>query len=243
MFPKLAHFAPKVETLETGVPYAISINPADEWKAGQLPISWINRQYGVLREMTRGLKLILYPESSPTGRLHFHGTIEVYDVFNYLMFLKGLALYGTYCIKGIVPDKPDATTTGALLEEGTETEEVATTSHKWLEYCTKQSYLFIPLFDSSVLAYPLVITPPVLMGSDVIDSTKPKVRRGRTVLPSTKTSLPDNSNAKRRSGKARTPADGEREVFVDGVSVGGVWKEDPLGRTNERPSQNTPSQK
>lgn len=167
-YVKQAYTAPKVESLKIGEPMAISINPKDEWQAGQLPIAWIRKQYDQLKQLVRGCELSLYPESSPTGRLHFHGYIIVTEILPYLMTLHGLALYGTYCIKHLK----------------NKVSEDAEDENKWEDYCKKQSHVFECLFKSNVLSYPMEITPPIVLPDGIIvpipPSKKPRQPKGIT---------------------------------------------------------------
>lgn len=159
---KLPHSAPKVEDLVLGELYAISLNPIEEWKAGQLPIAWVKKQYTLLKELVRGCELQLYPESSPTGRLHFHGYILIKDTLEYLMTLKGLSCYGTYCIKPI--------TDGGLVQGGdTEASHLGVDEgdvpQTWQQYCTKQAFIFEPLFKNSIMSYPMTLTEPIRLNT------------------------------------------------------------------------------
>jgi len=95
------HSAPDVETLQTEIPYAISINPIEEWNPSQLPMTWVIKSSSQIVECMRGVEMTLYPESSPTGRLHYHGLIIIKDIIEYLSFLNVYKKYGSFCIKDI----------------------------------------------------------------------------------------------------------------------------------------------
>lgn len=144
-FEKAKFTAPHLEDIEVGVTYAISINPIDEWHGGgQTLLAWVKKQYNTLRENTHGVIMELYPEASPTMRLHFHGTLVVKDIYGYMKTLKALAPHCTYCIKQI-----------------TDTEEDYQTDETWHEYCLKQVDIWKPLFKSSIMCYPLQLIPVI----------------------------------------------------------------------------------
>lgn len=133
--------APRVEDIKLSQLYAISINPQEEWSSNQQITAWTRKVYTSLRSIVRGVELELFVESSPTGRLHFHGTILIIDVVLYLRFLKELMTQATFAIKEIkdtyAEDEDDYVT--------------------WDKYCIKQAHIFGPLFDHNTVSYPLKI--------------------------------------------------------------------------------------
>lgn len=149
---KPPHVAPKVENLQLGATYAITINPSNEWTSGQMPIEWVRRQYDQITQLCRGVELCLYVESSPTGRLHFHGIMKLINIIDYLRFVSNMKSYCTYAIK-------------EFFEAAAETDTKVNPSGKspyllWHEYCTKQSKIWTPIFKSNVLNYAIEIVPP-----------------------------------------------------------------------------------
>lgn len=150
----LKYSAIKFEDIEIDVQYAISINPLNEYSVSQKPIQWIKKNYDLLQQIVRGCTLELYPESSPTGRLHFHGYITIHDIFEYLKFLHGLAVYGTYCIKTITPPIDNEEEEYVIQEDSEESESPYDT---WEKYCRKQQNIWIPLFANNIMCYPIEI--------------------------------------------------------------------------------------
>lgn len=139
--------APRVEDIKLNQLYAISINPQEEWQANQQITAWVRKVYVSLRSIVRGCELELFVESSPTGRLHLHGTVLIIDVILYLRFLKELMTMATFAIKPIRD----------TYSEGDEEDFVT-----WDKYCIKQGHIFGPLFDGpTLLSYPIKLVPVI----------------------------------------------------------------------------------
>lgn len=144
--------APKVESLAVGQTYAITINPSNEWTAGQLPIEWVRRQYDQITQLCRGVELELFVESSPTARLHFHGIMKLKNIIDYLRFVRDLQSYSSFAIKEFFE---------ASREVNTDANPMGKSPYLlWREYCTKQKSVWEPIFKTNVLNYAIVIVPP-----------------------------------------------------------------------------------
>lgn len=119
--------------------YAFTINPKQECKSSNIK-GWYRDQWNELRSIIKGCSAQLHLESSPTGRLHWHGYIKVTNVADFRSFLYALALHGTYVIKEQF--------------EGRE----------WEEYIQKQRNIWSIIVDGwkdPNLTYPLLIDTSV----------------------------------------------------------------------------------
>lgn len=116
--------------------YAITINPCDTfqyWKASTH--DRIKNAHSALIHQYNdwlGVKFVkLYLESSPTGRLHWHGIISINDLLSfYLVTLRSLQHWCTYEIDTI--------------------NDIA----KWKIYCTKQEFVFNDKNDTRRSIFP-----------------------------------------------------------------------------------------
>lgn len=130
------HKGVKIEELVTGQTYAISINPKFQPTAlnKHRIYFWYRAFYDSLVKHKNSVELKLYLESSPTARLHFHGTIRIKEIIGYLGFLSALAEDTSYEIDTI------------------EDEQV------WIEYTQKQYDIWEPYFEGNIIGYPIKIT-------------------------------------------------------------------------------------
>lgn len=149
-YQKAQHVAPKIEDIKEGEIMAITLNPSKEHDPTKHVMVFIKSQYNYLSEHseTGGYKLLLFPESSPLGRIHFHGYIVIDNLLNWLT--KGVILLkdlNSFAIKKFFDtDKPQD-----------EDEEHLSGTEKWMKYCIKQKHIFKPLFDNNTLDYPIDI--------------------------------------------------------------------------------------
>lgn len=139
--PKFKHSAPKFELMVLKDPYAITINPIDEFDVKQPLSAWIAKQHRLLSDLLFDCNLTLYLEASPVGRLHFHGTIKIDNFLGYLRTLNCLQKYGTFCIKPI-----------REAMEGSEYES-------WDAYCKKQSDIWEPYLRGTIYTLPVQFKP------------------------------------------------------------------------------------
>lgn len=186
-FTKSKHSGPKIELIDDDETMAISINPIEVWHPNFHPLSFIKKEYEKLKQAANGVELELYPESSPTGRIHFHGFITVRSKWGYLATLAALPSIGTYCIKQFFDketseeddvdsssesepqsetsesEQDEEATAAELdpLEEGVQESVRKNAENAWLEYCLKQEKLFQPLFIKSIMNYPLHVLPVI----------------------------------------------------------------------------------
>lgn len=153
-YRKSGHSAPELETVKLDIEMAISINPSKSWDgvpAHLLP--FINHQLDDINQILYDTSIVLCPEFSPIGRVHFHGWITPKSHLGYLTTLYGLANIGTYCVKQMMePKKQDP--------EDSESEETESEYLTWDMYCLKQKDIIKPLFESSRYSYPIRMNPP-----------------------------------------------------------------------------------
>lgn len=127
----------KIETLLKGPKYAVSINPvlqpARQTKA--CIYTWYRKMYSRFVEYRKGLTLELYPEVSPLGRWHFHGSIIIHCMISYIDFCTELNKDTHFEIDTIAED----------------------TRHAWEEYCEKQALVWKNYFSDSLFGYPMCI--------------------------------------------------------------------------------------
>lgn len=127
---KAKHSVPKMEDIVLKKEYAITYNPQcqhDDRK--KILPDRLNRCIqelnSLLRECDSWVILRLYPELSPLGRVHFHGTLIFKDIVNsYMYVIRKLTQNGTLCIKPIQEALPESK------------------YKNWHDYCTKQKSLF-----------------------------------------------------------------------------------------------------
>lgn len=139
------HKGIKMELYKLNEYYAITISPVDERiHLRKVPneikmYEYYQAQYRdieiVLSHKLFGCKIELYPELSPTGRLHFHGIVRITDIFKFMYHdLHRISELGCYEVDTIEGDDGMA---------------------KWLLYCTKQLHIMKPLNDRINANYPL----------------------------------------------------------------------------------------
>jgi len=147
-----AHSAPELEKVILDKNYAISLNPNTSWDG--VPSHLLPYIVKCLCEYTQILHdttLILCPELSPIGKVHFHGWLYPHKHLGYITTLHGLKAHGTFCIKPILKPLEDVGDT-----ESGDNETVKT----WDEYCFKQQNIIAPLFSTSRYSYPAELRPP-----------------------------------------------------------------------------------
>lgn len=129
--------APKVETMSEGVEYAITINfrkQPDSLNICHLA-PYIVKHRDMFTLIIIKNALILWPEVSPVGRLHFHGVYCLKDMYEYIKFVR-------------------------YLEAGLECSfEIDTIQDKivWETYCKKQSFVFAEIFKNHLNVYPICV--------------------------------------------------------------------------------------
>jgi len=110
---------PKYETVKNGDILAITVSPSDVyqcWDSENRLNDWRSWMALLLAKIRKSCFVQASIECSPSGYLHFHGTIEIIDKkFFYLYSIHELKHENTVCIK--------------LIDDTT----------KWNTYCVKQS--------------------------------------------------------------------------------------------------------
>lgn len=126
------HGCPKIESLVENKAYAFTFSP---------PANLLLREGKELLKATqmRTFKLInnlyslhikLMPEASPTGRIHYHGTLIIRNIMNFVLIdMPKLQQAGTYYIAEITDPKD------------------------WAKYCLKQLTLFQPYCEKNKIRY------------------------------------------------------------------------------------------
>lgn len=146
--------APELETIELDKGYAISLNPQDSWDG--VPshlLPFITKCFQQYTQILHDTTLILCPEFSPIGKVHFHGWIYPHNHLGYMTTLQGLKILGTFCIKRILVPLEDK---GVFDTESDSNTNVKT----WDQYCFKQQSIIAPLFSSNRYSYPAELRPP-----------------------------------------------------------------------------------
>lgn len=142
----------KIENCELNELYSITINPPDtrDDKIVDMDQSVFLLQHD-MREMFKTLQehlkgvgyMELYPELSPTGRLHYHGMFTIKDIIRFyykdLYFLQTIGQYKIATMK----ENKDKTR-----EENYE---------EWEKYVTKQRLVIEPLLTETNWEYPAMI--------------------------------------------------------------------------------------
>lgn len=128
--------APKLENINLGQTYAITLNPVLQPKNIDKKdvFKWYREQYDVLQSYKSGLSLQLWPEGSPIGRMHFHGYIIVSDIITYINFIKHMS----EAYAGEVD----------TCEAG---------DKKFQEYVQKQQHIWQPFLKGHTISYPMYV--------------------------------------------------------------------------------------
>lgn len=135
-----------VEKIILGEDYTLTINPRLQpdlrnvsLKRTKASIGMVYRKlYENLVQYKDYLDMVIFPEFSSTGRLHYHGTIKINNIIMYLNFVNQLADWAHYEIDTIGPKESDRLT--------------------WEKYIQKQKIYMLPLFKDNVFGYPMLIS-------------------------------------------------------------------------------------
>lgn len=149
------HDAMKIEDIETGQLYAFTLNPNDSIGKNELLTAYCTKHQKALRDILDEVRLSIYPEISPTGRVHFHGTIQINNLYSWARSVGGLLHLYTFCMKPISDDE-------SVKEKGA--------YKSWFEYCIKQQS-FIKKHAGQY--YPMVVE----ISKDRLDMAVEKIRR------------------------------------------------------------------
>jgi len=136
-FSYVKHKGVPLEDIELDeVTYAISINYEKQPdKIDKACVYKYYRQvYDSLYKFRESIDIILYIEASPTGRLHFHGYLQIKDYIGYIEFLNDLKQYSSFEIDTIT--EPEV----------------------WFEYCRKQEEIWREYMDKHICGYPMEIS-------------------------------------------------------------------------------------
>lgn len=120
-----------LENAKVGDIYALTVNPIDDEKA-------VGKSY-ILNDHTRMIALVqklryayveLYPEISPTGRLHYHGYLIIEDIFGFYSHdIRIISKWGNFKLDTIAD------------------------LQIWVNYVQKQMSIMQPAFKTCDLAY------------------------------------------------------------------------------------------
>jgi len=152
-FSRALHSAPELETLELEKGYAFSFNPQKLWD-GQPShlLPFINHTLDSMVQCVKGVTILVVPEMSSIGKVHFHGWIYIHHHIEYIATMLKLAQLGSYCIKPIKDPQRDE----PFDTEDTEIEHVAT----WDQYVFKQQNIMSPVISTSRYSYPAELREP-----------------------------------------------------------------------------------
>lgn len=124
----------KFEDLILHKNYAISFNPESQPGIEAKNIMpWLHHLFKGMNGYVEGCYMILHPEYSQLGRLHFHGIVTINDYVLWAQTLRKLILLGTVHITEIK------------------------TIPEWSIYCEKQKSIFEPLYKKNKRNYPEVV--------------------------------------------------------------------------------------
>lgn len=144
-FSNARHQSLKLENFKIGTPYAITISPPDlrdistEQSNSVRTLSDFGLKYQTKKKWLLKLHsciMELYPELSPTGILHWHGTVIIADIFKFMWHDLKILEHAAYKIDDL--NDPD----------------------KWFIYCTKQTHIMRDACHAINENYPLITTPP-----------------------------------------------------------------------------------
>lgn len=167
----------KLENICIGTTYSFTINPKEQplhvCSFKKTPLSdltmWYREVYERYLKYKDDIELILYLEASPTGRLHFHGTITIKKYLRYLEFLKEITIGNNYEIDTIACDLAhDLDPPEGLMEQ--------CGHQKWAEYCLKQKHIWLWL-DDNIIGYPMKITKDSLYVSQPIPNPQGRIKK------------------------------------------------------------------
>lgn len=140
------------EKIVIGTKYSITINPKDQPVefTDKFIMCWYRKIYDTYIEYRDDINMDLYMESSQTARLHFHGTIVIYNILPYLKFVRYLNEYTHFEIDTIGQcECPE----GKLGEHTPECRGF----YYWMKYIKKGGDIWRPLLTQSTIGYPLQI--------------------------------------------------------------------------------------
>lgn len=123
------------ENITQGKLYTFTFNPIIQPKGGGFR-KWYRDQYVFFNKFKEYVLLILHVEASPSGRLHFHGFIRIYDIPNFILFM--------------VP---------AINEFGSSEMDTCNDIITWTTYVNKQSEIWSNYINNSsnLIPYPVRI--------------------------------------------------------------------------------------
>lgn len=113
----------KVEEISEKEIYAFSYNPVAQPQIGRIESLkvWLDVMDNMFRSVCKNSNYLLYIELSPTGRWHFHGYINIMDIYEF------------FC--------SDIHT---LMSNGTSYMKCIDDNEEWYKYCTKQQLIMQP---------------------------------------------------------------------------------------------------
>lgn len=127
----------KLEELEANTLYAITINPVEQYPEhkDRYKDTIHFHCFSFLNKLRKYSELELYPELSPLGRIHYHGTVKIIDPVEFLLKLFQYAGVQKTTFTVVIKHIKD---------------------EKWLgEYCIKQKAFMEPYSRKKNIAYPI----------------------------------------------------------------------------------------
>lgn len=144
--------APSMESISVGQVLSCTLSPPDGRNMDTAKSNSVRLTSDYLKRVTvhkelinklYGAKLILYPELSPTGRLHYHGTVTIKDPFAFYYHDLYLLEEIMYEIDTIGSDREGASGSKA------------TNMDKWMAYCQKQKSIMQKVHEDLGIQYPI----------------------------------------------------------------------------------------
>jgi len=126
------HSCVRHEDILEDTPYAFSYNP-EPMKLKENGEYLFKREYNRMNKLLyllKGSLVEVYPETSPSGKIHFHGTITILN-------------FPTFCLIDLY----------TLQACGTYEIDLMTDKEKWTTYCIKQSKYWKPYCKKRKLKY------------------------------------------------------------------------------------------
>lgn len=135
---KPSHITIPLEDLIMGAPYAVTINPTDEFQhwnsACRVTSCYDSLEQKILWGTITTCQWRLYPELSSKGRFHWHGFVTVWDpVKFYLLNIHHILKRATFVMKPLEDD-----------------------DGRWFDYCLKQHEFHTVINNTTFVRVPFV---------------------------------------------------------------------------------------
>lgn len=139
----------KIEEYEVHTEYSITINPQNQPLHRKHLFKWFREWHDWFAQYKDIMKLIIYPEVSATGRWHWHGTIQIEDITEFVWFLRDLNKCTHFEIDTIA--KCECPPKSKAHKDDCKGRKV------WYSYMLKQFDIWEDFFDKLPFYYPMEI--------------------------------------------------------------------------------------